>query len=273
MTRKFLIAAMLITFVLAGCSFAADVDLGEGYHVPTNFSSVLITSSDGTAIQNAVERIQAGGTILLSGDFKLKRTINIKRNLTIKGINNAVLDHSEATKKDRVIRCEGDINLENLTITGGNSTNGGGVKLDGGEVKIIKCNIYGNEGILGGGGIHSQAKKLTLTSCDISKNSVMWAGGGISFIGGTITITDCNISNNTTVLQAGGLGAAGSKITMNNCKVTGNNATKGNGGGISLIGKATLTAISCDISGNKAPESADIAVEAGSTYKTDKEDK
>ena len=266
MKRKFFIAAILTTFVFTGCAFAADIDLGEGYHMPRNFDSILITSSDGTAIQNAVEYIQDGGTISLEGEFKLNRTINIKRNLTIRGMNNAVLDHSKAAKKDRVIRCEGNITLENLTITGGYSTNGGGVKLDSGDVKIISCDIHGNESLLGGGGIHSQARTLILTSCDISDNTLLGLGGGISFVGGTITMTDCNITNNTAqILQGGGFAAAGSTITMTNCKITGNNSGI-KGGGFYLIGTAKLTATNCDISGNTAPQDSEYSVDDTAKY-------
>ena len=253
MKRKFFIAAILTTFVFTGCAFAADIDLGEGYHMPRNFDSILITSSDGTAIQNAVEYIQDGGTISLEGEFKLNRTINIKRNLTIRGMNNAVLDHSKAAKKDRVIRCEGNITLENLTITGGYSTNGGGVKLDSGDVKIISCDIHGN-------------KTLILTSCDISDNTLLGLGGGISFVGGTITMTDCNITNNTAqILQGGGFAAAGSTITMTNCKITGNNSGI-KGGGFYLIGTAKLTATNCDISGNTAPQDSEYSVDDTAKY-------
>lgn len=77
---KITVAAM---FVFAGSTFAADIDLGENYHVPDGFSSILITSSDGTAIQNAVDHIQAEGTITLSGDFHLKKSIVVKKNLTL----------------------------------------------------------------------------------------------------------------------------------------------------------------------------------------------
>lgn len=261
--QKFLIAAMMIMFIFAGSSFGADVDLGEGYHVPAGFSSILITSSDGKAIQHAVERIQNGGTILLSGNFKLKNSINIKKNLTIKGLDSAVLDASKI--KDRVIRCQGNITLENLTITGGISSNGGGVKVDGGDVKIINCNIHNNKGLLGGAGLHVQAKTLTLTSCDISNNTVALLGGGISFAGGEITMTNCNIRNNTAQFQGGGFAAAGSKINMNNCKITDNNASVC-GGGVFITVQTTLTAKSSDISNNIAPVNADLYIDSNCTY-------
>ncbi len=268
MVKKFLTVLMLSMFITSGSAFAADIDLGEGYHVPASFDKILITSSDGTAIQNAVEHIQSGGTITLSGDFKLKKgSINIKKNLMLRGEGNAILDRSNATKKDRVIRCQGDITLENLTIIGGSSTNGGGVKLDGGTVRIISCDIHGNTGLLGGGGIHSQAQTLELTSCDISNNTSMVAGGGVSALGGTITMTDCNLTGNEATYSYGGaIGASRSTITMNNCKITANRAPQSNGGGIALISSASVSATSCDISLNTASASADVYFDNNSRY-------
>ena len=50
----------MLIMLISGCAFA-DIDLGEGYHVPEIFSSVLITNSDDTAIQNAsVQSSKAG---------------------------------------------------------------------------------------------------------------------------------------------------------------------------------------------------------------------
>lgn len=251
MTRKkflILIAVMLLSFT--ACASAAakkKIDLGEGYNAPSGFKSILITSSDGTAIQNAVENIKAGGTILLSGDFKLQKTINIKKNLTIRGVGNTVLTYSNSSAPDRVIRCQGDINLQNLIITGGASTNGAGVKVDGGKVNIISCDIHGNKG-LAGGGLHSQADTLTLTSCDIRDNHATMAGGGMTVLGGTITINNCIFTSNDAALYGGGLGSAGGNITLDSSKFNHNSAQ--NGGGVAIILASKLTARSCDISHN-----------------------
>ena len=244
-----------MTFIFAGCTFAADIDLGEGYHASQGFKSTFITSSDGTAIQNAVDNIAAGGTILLSGDFKLQRTINIKKNLTIRGIGNTVLTYSNSSDPDRVIRCQGDITLQNLTITGGNSTNGGGVKVDGGKVEIINCYVHDNKG-LAGSGLHSQADTLTLTSCDIRNNHSTMAGGGMTILGGKLTINNCNFTSNDALLYGGGLGSAGGNITLNSSTFTNNSSQ--NGGGVAIILGSQLTATSCDISYNISTASVDV---------------
>ena len=261
--KKFLIAAMLMTFMFAGSAFAADVDIGEGYHFPDGFAMILITSSDGSSIQNAVDQIQDGGTIYLSGNFKLKKNITINKNLTISGMNNTVLDGN--INLDGIIICEksNDITLENLAITNG----GGGVIIrKGSNVKIISCDIYENYCFLGGG-ILSHADTLTLMSCDIHNNAAMLGkGGGIYLEGGTVTITDCNITDNTAAVCGGGLDASKATITMQNCTITGNKSVWG--GGINLINLGTkLTAISCDISGNTATiSSPDISLQSGATY-------
>ena len=237
------ITAITVLLVVCTCALAADIDLGEGYHVPQNFTSVLIESSDGTAIQNAVENIQPNGIIVLaSGTFNLKEQINIKKNLTIRGQGSIL----KMDKSDRVFRCQGNITLESLDISGGSSTNGGGIKLDGGNVIIKDCKIHDNNGGLGGGGIYSMAKTLTLTSCDISNNTLAGLGGGIAFLGGTATITNCTITSNDTKTFGGGIAAAGATITMSNSKVSGNKA-EARGDNLQLIVKTTLTATSCDI--------------------------
>ena len=261
MTRKNFLTLITVILLLSftACAFAATkkkINLGEGYNAPSGFKSILITSSDGTAIQNAVDNIQAGGTILLSGDFKLQKMINIKKNLNIRGIGNTVLTYSNPSEPDRILRCEGDITLQNLIITGGSSTNGGGVKVDGGKVNIISCDIHGNTG-LAGGGIHaSQANTLTLTSCDISNNHATMAGGGMTVLGGTITVNNCSFTSNDAALYGGGLGSAGGNITLNSSKFTKNSSQ--NGGGVAIILASKLTARSCDISYNIRTASKDM---------------
>ena len=248
--RKLVIAVM-ITFIFAGNSFGADIDIGEGYHVQDGFSSILITNSDGTAIQNAVDHIKDGGTVELSGDFKLKRNITINKNLTLRGTTNALLSYDKgALKTFCIITCEGsnDITLENLTITGGMKTKGAGINISGGSIKIISCDIHDNFSWLGGGAVCSFAETLILKSCDIHDNKSTALGGGLVIDSSKVTITDCSITKNTAAMTGGGLLARSSDITMENCKIKENISTFA-GTGVKLMG-TKLKAISCDISDN-----------------------
>lgn len=273
MTRKIFLA--LFIFLLTVNCASADIDLGEGFHRPEGFSEVYITNSDGTAIQNAVEHIKDGGTIILSGRFNLKRGINIKKSLTIKADSGttAVLNLSGVKGFERVIRCQGDnITLENLVIRGGNQTNGGGVKVDA-ETKtmtLTNCEITDNTALLGGGGIHSDAKKLIMTNCKITNNKVtVGGGGGMSVLGGEVEMRNCEITDNTsTFVGGGGIGFVTATVNMTNCKITGNVAAHENGGGMALTLKTTVNATNCTISGNKSKkaDTYDIYKDSNSTY-------
>ena len=277
--RKFLIA-MLFAGLLIGNAFAADIDLGEGYHVPAGFDKILITSSDGTAIQNAVEHIQSNGTITLSGDFLLKREINIRKNLTLRGIGSALLSSDINVPHFCIIRCEGsnDITLENLTVTGGSKSKGGGINISGGKITIISCDIHDNFAWLGGGGIISlPGTTLILENCDIHNNKTGFFGGGI-FIGSSkVTMTDCKITSNDAAMEGGGVSASSSDITMTNCVITGNRSTF-RGHGVSISG-TKLETKGCTILGNLImsndkglighPSSDDISCKGSSTYISD----
>ena len=283
MVRKnFLISlsTLLISFMLTGYAFATDIDLGEGYHAPDGFSSILITNSDGTAIQNAVDHIKDYGVISLSGDFLLKREINIKKNLTLKGIGNALLSRDTKVPHFCIIRCEGnnDITLENLTIIGGQKSRGGGINISGGRITIISCDIHDNFAFVGGGGIVSLAETetLILKNCDIHNNKCGFLGGGI-FIGSpTVTMTDCKITSNDSAMAGGGVHASNSDFTMTNCTIKWNRSTLA-GTGVKVLG-TELKTINCDISDNfvmskdqKSISNPDfnISCEGNSTYTRD----
>ena len=258
MTRKILVILKLLMFT--GCAYGADINLGEGYHAPQGFSSIYITSSDGTAIQNAVENIKDGGTIILSGNFKLKQGINVKKSITIKAedINNrALLDASGINNLRRVLRCEGDeVNLENLVITGGYQFTGGGAKIVAKTAKLTNCDIVKNLGILGGGGLHLNVNDLTLTNCNIISNDTATLAGGMMQAKGNVTMTDCKVIGNkisnvkAIIANGGGIVFNECTVNMNNCEVT-NNTAPNNGGGIYLM-SANLTLTNCNVSGNTA---------------------
>ncbi len=269
MTRK-IFTALLILVLTAGCSFA-DVDLGEGYHRPEGFSEVYITNSDGTAIQNAVDNIQEGGTITLAGTFKLKEGINIKKSITIIGENTAVLDLTEG--RGRVFRCEGnEITLENLVIMGGKETNGGGVKIDAKTktMTITSLSLIHITAIIGGGGIHSDAQHLIMTNCNITNNNVpISGGGGMSLLGGNVEMENCTFTGNTSAyLGGGGIGVVGATLNLKDCKITGNAAKFENGGGIAITLGSKVTATNCDISGNtsKNADTYNIYCDSTSTF-------
>ena len=182
------------------------------------------------------------------------------------------------------------LTLENLVITGGNTTDdgggicyqstggiltvkgctisgntaggsGGGIYFDpaSGTLTMNKCEISGNisKGTLdGGGGIYNKGT-LTMEDCTISENKVKWYGGGV-YNSGTLTITGGTISDNTTWYSGGGIYNNGGTATITGCTIKSCKVevpgTLGDyrygGAGIYITGGGSLTAEGCEITEN-----------------------
>ena len=257
-TRRIFIALFMLSALLTASAHTEMVnviDLGEGSYTSAGDKLINITGSKGETILKALSVIPAGGTILISGDFKLPESINIKKPVTIKSINGSVLD---AQGKDRVIRCEGNgIILENLTaINGGNVGQGGGINIDDASVDIINCKVMNNNGGFIGGGVNIiNGSSVRLVNCEISSNTTALNGGGIcsgvfSFSGtNNVDVINCTITGNTANQGAGGgIFAINDTLTMTGTTITGNTASQG--GGLGLSNMKGANAYNCTISGN-----------------------
>jgi hypothetical protein len=108
---------------------------------------------------------------------------------------------------------EGDVTLQNLTITGGNDTegdNGGGVDMTNSSspsLTIVNSTIAGNQACGVGGGIaHRTTGAVTITNSTISGNTSGTNGGGIDVDEGQLTVTNSTITGNTSAnSEAGGI--------------------------------------------------------------------
>ena len=145
--------------------------------------------------------------------------------------------------------------LSGLTITGGNSNDGGGVYIyegagiyNAGTVSMDTCTISNNatQSYAEGGGIHNTGT-LTVNNSTISGNSSQGDGGGISNEG-TLTVSNSTLSGNT-ASQGGALYDNGTS-TISNSTIFGNSAVN-NGGGLQNE-QQTMTIDNCLISGNSA---------------------
>ena len=178
----------------------------------------------------------------------------------------------EADQRSRVFTITGGeenpVELINLTITGGKTSDyGGGIFVyssTGGynTLTLTNCTISGNSAIEGGG-IFGDSSTLTLTNCTISGNSANYVGGGInvsSRTGGynTLTLTNCTISENSANLEGGGIFGDSSTLTLTNCTISRNSANY-EGGGIfvysSTGGYSTLIFYNSIIAQNTANDS------------------
>jgi hypothetical protein len=148
----------------------------------------------------------------------------------------------------------GNLTVNEATVTGGDSSRGGGVYNDGGIVTLTNSTISGNEAWpYGGGGIYNYYYgTVTLTNSTVSGNlsdisgRVNFGGGICNY--GTATLINSRVSGNK-AYYGGGIDNIGGTVTLINSTLSGN-AVAYDGGGIANSGTCTLT--NSTVSGNSA---------------------
>jgi len=107
-----------------------------------------------------------------------------------------------------------DTVIEGFRITGGNSTEAGGIYCYQSNPHISDCIIEGNYSSSGGGGIKCRYSDPIITNCIISNNDGLHSGGILISQSNPI-ITGCFISNNTT-MQTDGHGGGIRSVSSSN---------------------------------------------------------
>ncbi len=124
----------------------------------------------------------------------------------------------------------GDATFENLTITGGSSTNqGGGIHVDGGGHDVILTNVIvdGNEAADDGGGIWiDSGNTLTIVNSTLSNNVALGWGGAIYSNGADVTVIESTISGNSST-SGGGIASNGGTMDLSGGDVANNTANSG----------------------------------------------
>ena len=154
--------------------------------------------------------------------------------------------------------------IKGLTIQGGYSITGGGIRGNKCWAKLYNCTIQNNKAIYDGGGVYDFRGEIT--QCQISQNKSGRLGGGLGNCYGLISachvygnqaywgggiygafgpVYKCNISGNKAKYDGGGLHYKGLIIQ---CKITGNRASRG--GGAYCLNNSSL--MNCTIADNYA---------------------
>ncbi len=147
------------------------------------------------------------------------------------------------------------MSLNNLIITGGNSSVGGGI-FNIGTLLVNNCTISQNVST-NGGGIQNDGT-LTLLNSTVSGNSTSGASGGGIANATTLTVINSTVSGNAAsgLVSGGGIFNEGT-LTVTNSTISGNSAN--NGGGI--VNTNQLTMANSIVSGNTAGSSTDLGNE------------
>jgi len=175
--------------------------------------------------------------------------------------------NGNAASHDRVfhlISGSGLFKLDQVTVTGGITGSGSGVRIDSGQAEIEDSTITGNgnsaESTSGGGiRIDGTGSTLTIDNSEISSNtagSTTGTGGGIlanspaALVitnGSVIQFNDATVGTSAT---GGGIQAGGS-VTIDGSLIDGN-FSRVRGGGISIAGNGSLTMTNSRVTNNDA---------------------
>jgi predicted outer membrane repeat protein len=265
----------------------------------------------GTSLREAISAAVAGdtinfsvtGTINLSiGGSNTTKSLLIDKNLTIQGPGADLLtiqafDPTPTQKNgdgSRIFTIDDgnsasllDVTISDLTLTGGDVTDGGGGAIKSSENLVVaNCAIIGNNAASGsyvnaGGGILSSASlanpnSLTIRGSTLSGNSTFSEGGAVRQRYGQVTVEDSTISNNTARTAGAGMSAADGKVSVtiigstfsNNTLPTSPISSSTEGGAIfCLIGNISIT--SSNFNGNTASQGGAIFSNSGIVSLTD----
>lgn len=149
----------------------------------------------------------------------------------------------------RIITNQSDLTLNNLTLTGGSSTTGAGVRNDA-LLVLNACTLSENRGGGNGGAIFNPSgARVEATGTLFHRNSAGGNSGGVISNSGEAVFTACTFTEND-ASQGGAIDSAGS-VVIDDCTFAGNFTTSGLGGAISNFNNGTLAVASSVFTGNQ----------------------
>ena len=221
-------------------------------------------------IQDEIDNANAGDTITIDYIVFIDKTVNISKNITLKGKGTLL---REEGFKDKMLEISSNANvtMEEITIDGNNvaDSTGSAVYINKEASFTINSGIIRNNRANSGGGVYNEGT-FKMNGGDVSKNTAIKSGGGVyndgtfDMVKGTIiwnkaesysggisnqsifTMTGGTITGNSSDKDSGGVGNSGSFTMVGG--VISENTTKGNGAGVNNPGEFTM--VDGVISGN-----------------------
>ncbi len=167
--------------------------------------------------------------------------LNVKRSVRLQGsgASGTIIDQDVV---DIVLYINGgEVEINNVTIQGGDTQFGGGIRIDKGKLQLTDSVLRDNFAFTGGGGLFvNGGVKATLRRVSILENTATGAFGGGLLNQGELWVYDSTIANNASN-RAGGVRNEGN-LNLRNVTVSGNQAVspEAGTGGVSQNGFAVL---------------------------------
>lgn len=212
-----------------------------------------------TTITDAIAATPLGGEIVVCPGTYNERLL-ISQDLSIEALEGPATTVVQSDGSGPAVQIDGgEVSLQGLTLTGGDSNGvGGGLSvLDLGPVYVEDCVITGNSSTDGAGIYATEGVEMEIDSSTISDNAGE-IGGGIAFYGDILTINTTTIENNTATDSGAGLFISNfGDAELTSCTVTGNSAPVGGGfGNVDSV----VTVIDSTVTSNSG---AELSLEAG----------
>jgi len=231
-----------------------------------NFSALDLSLREALELTNAnpgADTVTFDGG--LSGTINLQIALGqliISDDVTITGLGASTLTVDAGGNSRVLLISSGTVDISGLTLTGGSSDSGGGLRNENGATTTLTAMVITGNSVtaavggpeLGGGGILNDGD-LTIDQSTVSGNMALNTnviGGGIYTISGSNTnINSSTISDNTSVARGGGiLGGSSSTVTITDSTISGN-STNTTGGGL-FVNYGTTNITGSTITGNTA---------------------
>jgi hypothetical protein len=182
-------------------------------------ATINLTNSIFTKVGTVVEGPAGGITINAQGDPNAVYLYGndgteelIMKRVTITGASNSGL-----------VVYGGTLQLEDAVVEGNQSTNGGGIDVRIGALRLLRTIVRNNVASASGGGVNvDYGATATITNSTIAGNTSALSGGGV-LAAGEVTVTGSTISGNTAGASAGGLYAT-DMVVVRNSTLSGNSA-------------------------------------------------
>ncbi len=242
-------------------------------HAQTTYT---IPSAETPTLQFALESpttpVVAGDTLELTeaGFYLSTYTVDIA-NLTIRAADgqSITVDGLGLGSVFNVTAAGNGAIFENLTITGGNSTNdGGGINAVDADVSIIGCTITGNSSDDDGAGVYISGATGFIDSCSFVNNTSNLPnssdnGGGIMGFQADIYVSNSTFTSNTSNSHGGAMYFNDCMVEIFGCTLEGNSSQLG--GGLAFVGGSTGTITDSTMFQNNATNDGGGIYSAAST--------
>ncbi|MEM9081130.1 MAG: choice-of-anchor Q domain-containing protein, partial [Verrucomicrobiota bacterium] len=156
-----------------------------------------------------------GQTITLGDELLIDQNLTIDASALPNGLTIDANNNSRAFFIN-----SGTVTLDTLTITGGNSTDGGGIFNLGGNLTLSRSTVFNNTvSNVGAGLFNGDGATATVKNCTFTGNSTTNVGGGIfSGTDSTLSLSHVTIVGNTAVNGGGGVLIVDSASEVFNCE-------------------------------------------------------